>query len=94
MIVLFLSLSLSLTKTSLTDPSVTVIVLSVDISIVLLSFEATGASLIPVIVKVIWAISNAFDPAFVSSSITLYENTSVTCWPAESASVAAFPITL
>ena len=52
-IVSFVSTSLSFFNTSFTDPSVTVKVLFVDISIVLLSLDATGASLAPVIVKVI-----------------------------------------
>jgi len=51
--VLFVSVSLSLFNTSFTDPLVTVKELFVDISIVLLSLDATGASLVPVTVKVI-----------------------------------------
>ena len=51
--VLFVSASLSLFNTSFTDPLVTVNELLVDISIVLLSLDATGASLVPVTVKVI-----------------------------------------
>ena len=53
---------MSFLKTSLIALSVTVKVEFVDISIVLVSFDATGASFAPVTVKVIVAVSVA-DPS-------------------------------
>ena len=50
--VALLSASVSFSTTSFDAPSVTVKEVSDDISIVLLSFAATGVSLVPVTVKV------------------------------------------
>ena len=59
LIVSLVSASVSLVNTSLMEPSVTVKVEFVDISIVLLSFDAAGASFAPVTEIVIVAVSVA-----------------------------------
>ena len=64
-----------------------------DVETVIVSLFAVTGSSIPVIVNVIIPISKALDPAFVSSSFTLYENVSVAVAPFARAIEAAFPDT-